>query len=77
MPYDHSVELTFEIFIDKFIDKKNLYPWWRNVYCICLHLLGGTGYYLTTTISYHSNIGGYLRRAILEGPRILSHPLRY
>ena len=22
MPYDHSVELTFEIFIDKIIDKK-------------------------------------------------------
>ena len=24
MPYDRGVELTFEIFIDKFIDKKNL-----------------------------------------------------
>jgi hypothetical protein len=32
MPYGRGVELTFEIFIDKFIDKKNLYPWWRNLY---------------------------------------------
>ena len=33
---------------------------------------------LTTKLTiYHSNIGGYLKRTILEGPRILSHPIIY
>ena len=36
MPYDRGLELTYEIFTN-FVDKKNLYPWWREKIWMAMH----------------------------------------